>query len=291
MPVTGSSELQQPRRVGRWGRSGAATITVSPECAVLRVAPDISSTPICGRQRRWRAGNLAPEASDMTAIASAPSPIRLGAVALARELHPGLVVLRSALSATDQQTLVDIAIRLGGDGRGSCRSGGFYRATRGGGVELNTAAERRGSFVLPLSECPPELAETCARHFSAAKTASRSLPGLEAQACAFNFYAEDSPGLRWHRDADETGTNLRTGRGRPVVSLSLGDDCTFEFRSPAADGREQTGSLQLSSGDVLVFGGPARGMLHAVTAVHARTAPSWLRMPRGRVNLTFRHHV
>jgi alkylated DNA repair dioxygenase AlkB len=47
--------------------------------------------------------------------------------------------------------------------------------------------------------------------------------------------------------------------------------------------------VRLNSGDVLVFGGPARLMLHAVTKIHPRTAPRGLKMPQaGRLNLTFR---
>lgn len=46
--------------------------------------------------------------------------------------------------------------------------------------------------------------------------------------------------------------------------------------------------VRLESGDVLVFGGPARGVVHALTRVYASAQPAWLRMRSGRLNLTFR---
>merc|ERR1712039_790114 len=87
----------------------------------------------------------------------------------------------------------------------------------------------RGSFVLLLSQCDACFTEVCTRCFELASAVSSVLPPLEAKACAFNFYTEKSPGLRWHRDIDETGDNLRCGVGRPVVSISLGDDCDFDY--------------------------------------------------------------
>lgn len=210
------------------------------------------------------------------------------------ELQPGLVILRGLVIASAQQLIANEVFGMGGgmssQGQaGPLRSGGFYRASPGGWRELNVEHERRGSFVRLLADCHPVLTDLCQQCFVVASQLSSALPPLDAKACAFNFYEDDSPGLRWHRDIDETVDMLRGGQGRPVVSVSLGDDCDFEYR--VADGHGQSQLLRLHSGDVLIFGGPSRGILHAVTKIHPRTRPRSLEMPPGRLNLTYRHYV
>ena len=46
--------------------------------------------------------------------------------------------------------------------------------------------------------------------------------------------------------------------------------------------------VRLDSGDVLLFGGPARMLYHGVVKVHANHRPKELVMIPGRLNLTFR---
>ncbi|MEJ0042901.1 MAG: alpha-ketoglutarate-dependent dioxygenase AlkB [Rhizomicrobium sp.] len=66
---------------------------------------------------------------------------------------------------------------------------------------------------------------------------------------------------RWARtrNRDEQATEA------PVVSVSLGDDALFRFGGTTRKGPTQ--SITLSSGDVLVFGGPARLMFHGIDRV------------------------
>lgn len=86
--------------------------------------------------------------------------------------------------------------------------------------------------------------------------------------------------LGMHQDKDE--------RSRaPVVSLSIGDSCTFRFGNADSRGRPYT-DLLLASGDLFVFGGPARLAYHGVTKVHASTAPEGCGISRGRINITMR---
>jgi alkylated DNA repair protein (DNA oxidative demethylase) len=73
----------------------------------------------------------------------------------------------------------------------------------------------------------------------------------------------------------------------PVVTLSLGDTCTF--RLAGVDRR--TGpftDVVLASGDLLVFGGPNRRIYHGVPKVLADSAPAGLGLPPGRVSITLR---
>ncbi|GGL86283.1 alkylated DNA repair protein [Streptomyces fumigatiscleroticus] len=93
-----------------------------------------------------------------------------------------------------------------------------------------------------------------------------------------NFYdAEARMGM--HRDSDERSD-------APVVSLSLGDTCVFRFGNTENRGRPWT-DVELRSGDLFVFGGPARLAHHGVPRVHAGTAPPELGLT-GRLNVTLR---
>ena len=49
-------------------------------------------------------------------------------------------------------------------------------------------------------------------------------------------------------------------------------------------------SVLLESGDVLIFGGPSRTLVHALARVYPQTEPCWLHMRPGRLNFTFREY-
>ena len=93
-----------------------------------------------------------------------------------------------------------------------------------------------------------------------------------------NFY-DARARMGMHRDGDERSH-------APVVSFSLGDTCVFRFGNTASRGRPYT-DVRLRSGDLFVFGGPARLAYHGVPRIEPGTAPSALGL-RGRLNLTVR---
>lgn len=97
------------------------------------------------------------------------------------------------------------------------------------------------------------------------------------ECCLVNLYRCGAK-MGAHQDADEEA------RDAPVVSISLGDDAVFRIGGNTRKG--PTRSVKLSSGDVLMFGGPARMALHGVDRVVAGT--STLVTGGGRVNLTLR---
>ncbi len=110
--------------------------------------------------------------------------------------------------------------------------------------------------------------------------------GDDRDDCAFdpdavivNFYA---PGARLglHQDGEEPSD-------APVVTISLGDTCTF--RLAGVDRRTAPFvDVELASGDLLVFGGRSRRIHHGVPRVLDGTAPAWLDLAPGRLSVTIR---
>jgi len=97
------------------------------------------------------------------------------------------------------------------------------------------------------------------------------------ECCLVNFYRGGAK-MGAHQDRDEEE------QAAPVVSVSLGDNAIFRFGGLTRKGPTQ--SVMLSSGDVVVFGGPARRMFHGIDRVICGS--SQLVPGGGRINLTLR---
>lgn len=98
-------------------------------------------------------------------------------------------------------------------------------------------------------------------------------------AAIVNLYAPGAH-LGLHQDGEEPSS-------APVVTISLGDTCTF--RMAGTDRR--TGpftDIEFRSGDLLVFGREHRLVFHGVPKVLPATAPPELGLPPGRVSITIR---
>jgi len=102
--------------------------------------------------------------------------------------------------------------------------------------------------------------------------------------CLINWYGPDGR-MGLHQDKDESPSSISAGL--PVVSISLGDTARFLFGGLRR--REPVEPVMLESGDVFVFGGPARLRFHGVSRIIPGTAPPTLRI-EGRFNLTFRQY-
>ncbi|MCG0066163.1 alpha-ketoglutarate-dependent dioxygenase AlkB family protein [Streptomyces tricolor] len=105
-----------------------------------------------------------------------------------------------------------------------------------------------------------------------------AVPDTPYDIALINFYDGDAR-MGMHRDADERAD-------APVVSLSLGDTCVFRFGNSETRAKPYT-DVELRSGDLFVFGGPARLAYHGVPRVRPGTAPPWLGLA-GRLNITLR---
>ena len=97
------------------------------------------------------------------------------------------------------------------------------------------------------------------------------------ECCLVNLYRGPAK-MGLHQDKDEAAL------GAPVLSVSLGDDALFRIGGTRR--KDATRSLKLGSGDVLIFGGPARLAYHGIDRVMAGT--SRLIPGGGRINLTLR---
>ena len=106
--------------------------------------------------------------------------------------------------------------------------------------------------------------------------AAADFPQFLPDACLINRY-EPGAKLSLHQDKNERDY------GAPIVSVSLGIPAVFLFGG--MERSDKTRRVQLTHGDVVVWGGPARLRYHGVMPLkqghHARLGAN-------RVNLTFR---
>ncbi|MEU6375601.1 alpha-ketoglutarate-dependent dioxygenase AlkB [Streptomyces sp. NPDC046909] len=149
-----------------------------------------------------------------------------------------------------------------------------------------TVVDGDGSPVKPFPEWLGELGRSAVRDALGEPGEPGTLgapgrpraPSPSYDIALINFYDSDAR-MGMHRDSDETAD-------APVVSLSLGDSCVFRFGNTETRTRPYT-DVELRSGDLFVFGGPARLAHHGVPKVYAGTAPPELGLT-GRLNITLR---
>ncbi|MFJ4920058.1 alpha-ketoglutarate-dependent dioxygenase AlkB family protein [Streptomyces sp. NPDC088725] len=149
-----------------------------------------------------------------------------------------------------------------------------YRYTR-------TAGDVNGARVAEFPDWLAELGRAAvAGAYGAPQESGAYDPASYAPDTALvNFYDGDAR-MGMHQDKDERS-------GAPVVSLSIGDRCVFRFGNTTDRGRPYT-DVELSSGDLFVFGGPSRFAYHGVPKVYPGTADPATGMSGGRLNITLR---
>lgn len=103
------------------------------------------------------------------------------------------------------------------------------------------------------------------------------------ESCLVNFYRTGAK-MGLHQDLDEKDVSAA------VIGVSLGDTALFRIGSNFVDGKwgrgGKTASVSLVSGDVIVFGGPARLAYHGIDRI--RPGTSRLLPGGGRLSLTLR---
>lgn len=101
-------------------------------------------------------------------------------------------------------------------------------------------------------------------------------PNFVPDACLVNCY-EPGAGMTAHQDCNEQDYT------HPIVSVSLGIPARFFIQGPERKGKSIP--LDLSSGDVVVWGGPSRLYYHGIRPLKDNVDPDF---GRCRFNLTFR---
>jgi len=200
-------------------------------------------------------------------------------------LQEGLVLLTHAIDLETQQWIYDKVFELGaGDDKDG---GGFYKLN-GSALKLNMG--KRGRVIESMGMFPVKFKELCDTYLTKARAVDPSLPPNDVNTLLINFY---SPGatFKWHKDSEDPEL-IRENKGKPIISFSIGLAADFCYKNRYEDATYST--VKLQSGDVLIFGGPSRMIVHSVQAVYPHTMPVGLRMRNsgeGRLNLTFRDVV
>jgi len=165
----------------------------------------------------------------------------------------------------------------------------FRHMTTPGGYRMSVAMTNCGPFgwvsdesgyryssIDPLTGKPwPSIPDSFDRlALSAAEQAG--FPGFAPDACLVNCY-EPGAKLSLHQDKDERDFHF------PIVSVSLGLPATFLWGGSRR--KDPVRRYPLLSGDVVVWGGPARLTYHGISPLPDGIHPV---AGRRRVNLTFR---
>lgn len=196
------------------------------------------------------------------------------------EVAPGIVIWPEALSRDEQIALVETVFAL-------AREAPFYRplmpkSAKPFSVEetnfgslgwVSDAAGYRYQTTHPATQKRwPAIPDALLALWNAA-TEFDTPP----ECCLANLYRRGAR-MGLHQDRDEDALDA------PVLSVSLGDDALFRIGGTTRRGPTQ--SLRLRSGDILMFGGPARLAFHGID--HLFDGTSRLVPGSGRLNLTLR---
>eukprot|EP00933_Yihiella_yeosuensis_P007552 TRINITY_DN112632_c0_g1_i1.p1 TRINITY_DN112632_c0_g1~~TRINITY_DN112632_c0_g1_i1.p1 ORF type:complete len:325 (-),score=70.23 TRINITY_DN112632_c0_g1_i1:139-1113(-) len=201
-----------------------------------------------------------------------------------QELLPGFIHMPGILLPTAQQALLDMACKVSKRGEEDGKSGGWYRRQEGA-AQLNDGSKAR--FWDTISCFPPEFSALGQELARIAGTKSEELSGpcanFEARVGALNYYTGRGK-MNWHCDDYNFAK-----KERPIIMASLGHAADFGYKMKASD---PDNFVRLESGDVIVFGGRSRDIVHALLRVHEGTCPKDLAFPNppgiGRTSITWR---
>ncbi|KAL1520315.1 hypothetical protein AB1Y20_021906 [Prymnesium parvum] len=140
-------------------------------------------------------------------------------------------------------------------------------------------------LVAPIPSIFVNLAHAAHRHVAERLGMLRSIPLINSDVAVVNGYRRGAK-LGMHVDRRST-----KHPGIPVVAVSLGESAEFVFKKSWKRNATECRVI-LRSGDVLLFGGKARGIVHGMEGLIANSAPDTIRFgPRSdwcRVCITLR---
>jgi hypothetical protein len=181
-------------------------------------------------------------------------------------IMPGLVHIPRAIPMAMQIHIVNEVLKHGHSSRKI-----WKQDPKTNVWELNNLRQGRGRIYDAIdkygsvSSLLQSLTETLVRR---AQVADPTMPSICITHLLTMYYTTPTK-LGWHADnGSQDGSSLQ-----PVVSISLGNECDFLLRKKKSD---TPITVRLKSGDVILFGGASRWILHKVDTIYAGTAPEEL---------------
>lgn len=197
-----------------------------------------------------------------------PPPFAQLIIPKVQVLHPGIVLLKSALDVASQLWLLEYA----SDPR-ILSLPDFWQEFEG-----KPARGRCYNHLSHFSNAEA-IRQLCLSLVEAARQADSALPEMQPTHLLLLHYLTHH-GMNWHQDCDPNdGDN-----DHPIVSMSLGNSCVFGYKLPGCKPVE----ILLESGDVLIWGGEQRMLLHCVHRVIPDSVPDFLPLKDTRINFTYR---
>lgn len=197
------------------------------------------------------------------------------------ELAPGAVILHGFATSRAGDLLTSI--------HAVAEQAPFRQMTTPGGYRMSVAmtncgplgwvTDRRGYRYDRLDPTTGQLWPTMPelfRDIALEAAAAAGFSPFDPDSCLINRY-EPGTKLSLHQDKDESDL------GAPIVSVSLGLPAVFLFGGEKRSDKPRR--LRLESGDVVVWGGPARLAYHGIDPLADSEHPL---TGRYRFNLTFR---
>ena len=195
------------------------------------------------------------------------------------EICPGMVLLPGFADTARLRPILNTVLEQAPLRRMQTSRGFHLSVLNSNCGKVGWISDRKGyrySKIDPVSgDSWPSMPETF-RVLAHDAAAAVGYGGFEPDACLINQY---QPGTQMgaHQDRDEQDFDA------PIVSVSLGIDARFFVIGPERRGKSTP--VDLSDGDVLVFGGPSRMYYHGVRPLKHSHHPRWGAI---RWNLTFR---
>jgi len=205
-------------------------------------------------------------------------------VAAPLHIAPGILLWRERLNRTAQETLLNDVMARVGEAPFYCPrmpgNGKPFSVEETNFGPLGWVSDKKGyryQAQHPVTgQSWPDIPASLTKLWD--EIADAAYPGSGGpQCCLVNLYRAGAR-MSLHQDKDEDALSA------PVVSVSLGDDAVFRIGGVQKGG--PTKSVRLASGDVLMFGGPARLVHHGIDRILPGT--STLIADGGRTNLTLR---
>ena len=195
------------------------------------------------------------------------------------EIGPGIVLLRKKFSPSAQKVLLDDVLARLEDAPlyrpVMPKSGAPFSVEESNFGPLGWVSDKTGyryQALHPVTGKPwPPIPEALLDLW---KELAGSPP---PDCCLANLYRAGAK-MGLHQDRDENDVTA------PVIGVSLGDDALFRIGGTTRSGASK--SVKLASGDVILFGGPARLAYHGIDRIipgSSRLVPGG-----GRLSLTLR---